>query len=78
MTNVCKLTRECDEAGCDERVTPGVGTRCGGDNPELGCHKYFCDSHLYFHAPALLLRKEETSPQDSQFLCIKCYTKFHP
>jgi hypothetical protein len=48
----------CDEPGCTEQIDRGLSGLCGetpGD-PEHGCGRYFCDSHLYIDF-------EDESPQ---------------
>ena len=56
----------CDHPDCTEEIGRGVDNACGGmhDGGQLGCGRYFCDSHLTFHDP-------ETG-QRSTFVCARC------
>lgn len=39
----------CDHPGCDEKIHRGLAYACGNmhGETEYGCHKYFCEEHLY-------------------------------
>lgn len=41
---------KCDHPGCNTDIDRGLSFACGGmhGNTEIGCDKYFCETHLEF------------------------------